>query len=194
MIVTTQYIKSDCTETRDDDDNNNHQNDNNITTLSLPCNLISVSQNFCSSVKYLSSMNTLEWPTLAITPESGTVVYIGRGACFSKELPSSFVAKSSRFLPQVTRPNQVRINFVLQLDEKSSTSSQKYSRAITQTITQKKKIRTGTADGHDRTTRRTDTDCSGSKRARGGGGPTTTGGFFNYRAPAAALTIDTWRV
>lgn len=101
-----EYIISDCTETRDDD-SNNHYNDNNIRTLSLPCNLISVSQNFCSSVKYLSSMNTLEWPTLAITPESGTVVYIGRYACFSKELPSSFVAKSSRFLPQVTRPNYV---------------------------------------------------------------------------------------
>lgn len=36
----------------------------------LPCNLISVSQNFCSSVKYLSSINTFEWPTLAITPVS----------------------------------------------------------------------------------------------------------------------------
>jgi len=61
----------------------------------------------------------------------------------------------------------------------------------------KKKIRTGTPDGHNRTPRRTDTDCGGGERARGGGGPTTAGGFFNYRAPAAALTIDIrrgWRV
>jgi len=62
--------------------------------LLLPCNLISVSQNFCSSVKYLSSMNTLEWPTLAITPESGEVVcVIQTSVCISKEPPWSSVAK-----------------------------------------------------------------------------------------------------
>ena len=51
-----------------------------MRALSLPCSRFSVSQNFCSSEKYLSSMKTLDMPTtegfmlVLLVPDMGQLV------------------------------------------------------------------------------------------------------------------------
>lgn len=44
----------------------------NLKSWPSPCNFFSVSQNFCSSVKYLSKMNTLDSPSVAMPRSSVT--------------------------------------------------------------------------------------------------------------------------
>uniref|UniRef100_A0A2S2PSL6 Uncharacterized protein n=1 Tax=Schizaphis graminum TaxID=13262 RepID=A0A2S2PSL6_SCHGA len=114
---------------------------------------------------------------------------IGRCVCFSKELPSSFVAKSSRFVPQVTCPNYV-LGLLF-----NSTTSRRLHRKYTSTqlhkkLRKKKKLRTGTAgrtrshnaaDGHGLQRQR---DSSGRRRTDDRGRIlqlSSTGGGANYR-------------
>lgn len=73
-----------------------------------PCSFFSVSQNFCSSVKYLSRMNTLERPSVAMAggaqASHSAAAPLTRGDR-SRATPTEYCRRPRRFAPRSPRPS-----------------------------------------------------------------------------------------